>query len=365
MQNLLHIVPGNRMAGAQTYALDICRHYKEKGLNVFALTTGAHAVDSRFKANDIEVGHAPFTGMLDFTSIFRMARFLRRLPPGDTLIHVHRYRDAYTAILARFLAQREGIKIAATRHAVRKGRDSKIFRHLYNNIDAHIFVSKLAYERFCHSWEAGLKPIPEGKVHVLHNSLYLNPESLDVSEPERGPVTALYFGQVAERKGLENLIDALMAMRNVKMRLVIAGTGNPDFTDRLRKRAMIREVMDAIDWNTGCEDPSELIARTHFGVVPSVESEAFGLSNLRYMAYGKPQICTANGAQTEYLRDGETALMVRPGDTATLAEAMTRLATSPDLRREMGERAKREFEKALSWQEFTKKLDAIYEGCFR
>lgn len=352
------------MAGAQTYALDICRHYKEKGYNTVALTSGAYAVDSQFADRGIAVSHAPLRGFLDFTSILRTARFIRSLPEGETLIHTHRYRDAYTAALARRLAKREDVKIVTTRHAVRKGRDSGIFRRLYAGIDAHIFVSQLAYDRFFHSWEGRKKPLPEGKVYVLHNSLYL-PQAMQMPEPEKGPVTAIYYGPVAERKGLEQLIDALMAMRNVKIRLVIAGAGNPDFVDRLRKRAMIREVMDAIDWNLGSSDPGELIARSHFGVVPSVESEAFGLSNLRYMAYGRPQICTHNGAQTEYLRDGESALLVPPADTATLAEAMKRLARDPGLRHRLGENARKEFDQRLSWDSFISRLDDIYEECFR
>ncbi len=353
------------MAGAQTYALDICRHYKEKGWNVEVLTKGAHAIDSRFTANGIKVTHAPLRGFLDFTSILRVARYLRSIPKGETILHAHRYRDAYTAMMARWLAKRADVRIVVTRHAVRRGRDSGVFRKLYANIDAHIFVSRLAYEHFCRSWEDRNIPLSADKVYVLHNSLYLPLITAPIPEPEKGPVTALYHGPIAERKGLETLIDALMALRNVKMRLVIAGAGSPDFLDRLRKRAMIREVMDAIDWNTGRDNPSDLIARSHFGVAPSVESEAFGLGNLRYMALGRPQICTRNGAQTEYLADGESAIFVPPADSATLAEAMKRLASDATLRSRMGREALREYETNLSWNSFIAKLDDIYENCFR
>lgn len=365
MRNLVHIVNGNMMAGVQSYALDICRHYKGNGWNVMALTKGAHAIDSRFAANGIKVTHAPLRGFLDFSSILMVARFIRSLPKGETLIHAHRYRDAYTVMMARLLAKRPDVRIAVTRHAVRKGRNSGLFRRLYANIDAHIFVSRLAYERFCSSWDGKNMPLSQDKVHVLHNSLYIPDYPHPLPEPEKGPVTAIYHGPIAEGKGLETLIDALMAMRNVKMRLVIAGTGSPDFLDRLRKRAMIREVMDTIDWNTACDDPVELIERSHFGVVPSVESEAFGLGNLRYMALGRPQICTRNGAQTEYLTDGVSALFVPPADSATLAEAMRKLASDATLRQRMGEEAFREFETRLSWRSFIAKLDKIYEHCFR
>lgn len=353
------------MAGAQTYALDICRHYKERGWNVEVLTKGAHAIDSRFTSNGIKVTHAPLRGFLDFSSILNVARYLRAIPKGETILHAHRYRDAYTAMMARWLAKRSDVRIVVTRHAVRRGRDSGIFRKLYANIDAHIFVSRLAFERFCRSWEGRNMPLSEDKVYVLHDSLYLPDGARRLPEPEKGPVTAIYHGPIAERKGLETLIDALMALRGVRMRLVIAGSGSPDFLDRLRKRAMIREVMDTIDWNIGRDNPSDLIARAHFGVVPSVESEAFGLGNLRYMALGRPQICTRNGAQTEYLVDGESALFVPPADSATLAEAMKRLATDAELRHRMGTKALAEFESNLSWKSFIAKLDNIYENCFR
>lgn len=353
------------MAGAQTYALDICRHYKEKGWNVIALTCGAHAVDSNFAKYGITVTHAPLRGFLDFTSILRMTKLIRSLPKGETLIHAHRYRDAYTAMMARALSKRKDVRIAATRHAVRRGRDSRIFRRLYANIDAHIFVSHLAFERFCRSWEGRNLPLSDNKIYVLHNSLYIDSPQTPIPEPEKGPVTAIYHGPIAEGKGLETLIDALMAMRDVKMRLLIVGKGNPDFLDRLRKRAMIREVMANIDWNTGADCPTELIERAHFGVVPSVESEAFGLGNLRYMALGRPQICTRNGAQTEYLSDGESAILVPPADTATLAEAMTDLCRNPQLRKKMGETALEQFHANHSWESFTDKLDVIYENCFR
>ena len=352
------------MAGAQSYALDICREYADRGVNTIALTSGAYAVDTRFSAHGIKVEHAPLRGFLDFSSILSVAAMMRRLPKGNNIIHAHRYRDAYTAAMARRLAKRDDIRIVATRHAVRKGRDSSVFRRLYANIDAHIFVSQLAFDRFCHSWEGRHLPLDDNKVFVLHDSIRTEESPAPLPEPEKGPVTALYLGPVAERKGLESLIDALMMMRGVRMRLMIAGEGSPDFLDNLRKRAMIREVMDSIDWHSGAENPRELIARAHFGVVPSVESEAFGLSNLRYMACGRPQISTRNGAQTEYLIDGETALLVPPADSATLAEAMTRLTSDPDLRARMGRKGFMEFSRNLSWESFTRKLDAIYEKCF-
>ena len=69
MRNLIHIVAGNRLGGAQTYALDICRHYHATGVNVTAFTRGAVAVDSHFQSEGIKLENAPLRGVFDLSLI--------------------------------------------------------------------------------------------------------------------------------------------------------------------------------------------------------------------------------------------------------------------------------------------------------
>ena len=181
-----------------------------------------------------------------------------------------------------------------------------------------------------------------------------------VAEPERGPIFAIYQGTLVRGKGLETAIDALASLRDLKLRLRIAGQGNPDYLDELRRRAMARNVMEMIDWKISPDVPDELLAQSHFAVLPSVEREGFGLPNLRVMAAGRPQICTPSGAQSEYLSDGETALFVPPADAHALATAMRRLASDATLRAEMGAAAYARYMRDLSWQSFVPKLTEIY-----
>ncbi len=358
-RRLIHLVPSNRWGGVQTYCRDICRYYHDQGWDVAAMTRNAIAIDTVFEKAGIRLLHAPMRGFFDLRSAFVLARELRSAPRDKTVVHVHHYRDGFTACLARILAKRPDVKIVSTRHSVRRGRDAYFFRKLYTAIDAHIFVSEMAFDRFYDTWEHHEFPIPKEKSFILHNSLYM-PLDSPVSEPERGPVVALYHGPVVAGKGIETIIDALVRLRDIKMRLRITGPGNPDYLDSLRRRAMARGVMEMIDWNIGPNKAYLFIRESHFGLVPSIEREAFCFPSLRYMVFGRPQICTANGAQTEYLKNGHTALIIKPSDAAELAMAMRRLATDPELRRDMGKEAFREFAAHLSWQPFIKKLDKIY-----
>lgn len=358
-RSLVHIIAGNRMAGIQTYASDICRHYAAAGEKVVALTRGARTIDARLVGAGVEVRNAPLRGVADVASIRELTTILRSLPEGPVVIHAHRYRDAGMAVIARHFAKRDNVRIVASRHTVRRGRDNLIFRTIYRHIDAHIFVSQLAFDRFCRSWTNRAFPLPPDRIHILYNSLNTGPRA-PLPEPERGAVTAMYHGLLSERKGLENLIDALSLLRDIRLRLLIVGAGNPDFVDRLRSRAATRGVTDRIDWNLSREADAEIMGRCHFGIVPSVESEAFGLGNLRYMAFGRAQVATRNGAPSEFLRDRETALLVPASSASALADGMRTLALDAPLRQKLAAEAYDDFSRNFDWPRFIEALDKIY-----
>ncbi|MCM1370066.1 MAG: glycosyltransferase family 4 protein [Candidatus Amulumruptor caecigallinarius] len=355
---LIHLISSNRWGGVQSYALDICSHFREQGWDVTAVTRDARVVDSRFSRAYIKLAHAPLRGFFDPASAFILAGMLRKIPAGKGIVHVHRYRDAFTALLAKRIAKRPDIRLISTRHYVRQGRNSCLFRRIYNKINAHIFVSQTSFDTFRAPWPDAL-PMPRENVHILHNSLNINPGN-PAPEPDRGPVVALYYGALVKGKGIETIIDSLATLRNMKLRLRIAGQGNPDYLDILRRRAMNRGVMEMIDWKISPDIPDSIISDSHFAVLPSVEREAFGLQNLRVMAYGRPQICSSNGAQTEYLSNGETALFCLPADAHLLAEQMKRLATDPSLRKSIGEAAYIAYAANLAWPHFIRALTDIY-----
>ncbi len=358
-QTLIHILSSNRWRGIERYALDICRSFISEGWRVVAFTRDARGVDSLLREAGVELHHAALRGYFDLPSAFSMAGFLKTLPPGDNIIHAHHYRDVFTALLARKIAGRKDIRVVSTRHIVRRGRDSRLFRRIYRNTEAHIFVSEAVRRRFLDSWHDRPLPFPAERIHTIPNSLYID-DIETVPEPERGPVTAMFHGPLIPGKGLEVLIDAMSMLRAEKIRLKIVGTGQPDYVDSLRQRAITRGVMDMIDWHKHTFRPLDIISECHFGVLPSVREEAFGLSNLEYMVCSRPHISTGNGGQKEYLTDGKEAFLVPPSDAGALADAMRHLASDRELRLRMGANAAESFRTRLAWPIFLPKLKRAY-----
>lgn len=348
-------MPSGEWGGPERYAFDICRHFKAQGWQTKVLTRDARAVDMPFEKAGIEVVHAPLRQYPDYYSARAMARFFRDMPRGEGIVHVHRYNDALTCILARKLASRPDIRLVATRHKAEKGRDSLLRRIIYKGIDSHLFVSEFSKNVFYEGWSQGKSPLKEEKTAVTYNSLLL-PEKPETSKVEKGPVSAAYRGKLKPGKGLETLIDAFALLKKSKIRLRIMGKGHPDYVDQLRRRVQLAGIADQIDWSRNTNFAEETMAKVHFGVLPSEEPEAFGMANLEFMAYGKPQISTFSGAEREVLVAGEDSLAVPPSNPELLAEAIKRLATDASLRNEMGNKALSRFNDLFSWQHFIARL---------
>jgi phosphatidylinositol alpha-mannosyltransferase len=113
----------------------------------------------------------------------------------------------------------------------------------------------------------------------------------------------------------------------------------------------------------GRVSPSELPAyyRTCdvFCSVPT-GSESFGIVLLEAMAAGKPVICTNIDGYREIITDGVHGLLVPPGDTRALADAMTALAVDRERRLTMGAKGQRAAF-PFDWYQIAARLSQVYQ----
>lgn len=346
-------------SGVERYALDICRHCRDSGDDVLVISRDARAVDDVFRRHGIDIRFAPLGGFLSYHAVKGICEVLNE-SQESTSVHCHSTRDAFSVLTARRLLGRHDIRVILTRHYVRRAGRSPFHRFVYLNVDHMVFVSEIAKEKFFSSWHwKGRYAESDINAGVLHNSLNIKLEPVS-DEPAKGPVTAMYLGRLAPDKGLEDLIDALVLLEGVKLRLRIVGTGHPDYVDSLRRKALTAGVMHMIDWPRHKENTEDFIRMSHFGVLPSVGPEAFGMSNIEFMKEGRPIICSDNGAQPEYITHGKEGILVPPHDPERLALEMRRLSLSADMRRKIGTAARSRFEADLAWHRFIDRLYPMY-----
>jgi glycosyltransferase involved in cell wall biosynthesis len=79
------------------------------------------------------------------------------------------------------------------------------------------------------------------------------------------------------------------------------------------------------------------------------------------MAHGRPVVASAVGGLLDLVVDGETGLLVPPGDVRALRAALERLLADADLRRRMGAAARERIRDHFAWEAVTGATVALYE----
>ena len=154
----------------------------------------------------------------------------------------------------------------------------------------------------------------------------------------------LFYGALDKRKGLNVLIDAfnlLNAKRfTLNASLVIVGTG-PEL-EKLRLRVTgygLQDQVKFLDWLPNDELPALLNVVDVF-VYPSVPSggweEQFGYAIAEASACAVPVVVTRTGSVDEVVVDGKSGILVEPNNPDQLADALAKLLSDDNLRKQMG-----------------------------
>jgi glycosyltransferase involved in cell wall biosynthesis len=102
------------------------------------------------------------------------------------------------------------------------------------------------------------------------------------------------------------------------------------------------------------------LADAHVFVQPSLEEGSGSLSLLEALQAGIAVVSSGVDGILEDVADGDSALLVPPGDTEALAAALRRVLGDDDLRRRLAGRGHAVFEERFSAEAFTAGLRAAY-----
>ena len=187
-----------------------------------------------------------------------------------------------------------------------------------------------------------------------------NPERRDMAWrkahgiPARDMVIA-FLGRIVMEKGLEEFADAIDALvaRKVAHKVLVIGEGPARgwFEERLPGAIFAGQLVGA--------DLGQALASADVLLNPSI-TEAFGNVTLEAMACGLPVVAAIATGATNLVRDGETGVLVQPGDTDGYADALTAYARDPALRARHGE-AGLAFAKTMDWDQINGAVMKVYQ----
>jgi len=175
----------------------------------------------------------------------------------------------------------------------------------------------------------------------------------------------LAVGRLSHYKGLDVLLRALADVPDA--RLAIIGEG--ECANALRATATDCAVANRVHFAGAVDDATLLAAYAAADafVLPSLNrGEAFGLVLLEAMRARLPIVASAipGSGIGEVVVDGETGLLVPPGDANALACALARLRDA-DQRARMGARGRERFEACFTLERSAQRWLGLYEDVLR
>ncbi|WP_299235965.1 glycosyltransferase family 4 protein [Natronomonas sp.] len=184
----------------------------------------------------------------------------------------------------------------------------------------------------------------------------IDEETIEHRARER-PLRVVFVGNVTPRKGLRTLIAGL-ADADADAELTVVGRHlDEDYAADARRDVRRNGLADRVRMAGELSDEalSSTLAAGHVLAVPS-RYEGFGIVYLEGMSFGLPAIASRAGGAEETVTDGETGVLVDPGDPAAVARAIERFADDPDLLAAMGTAARRRYERHPGWPETTARV---------
>jgi glycosyltransferase involved in cell wall biosynthesis len=332
---LLLLITLDTTGGAQAYVAALIPRLARS----FELTVAAHgsgplrATAAREGARFVELRHLrrPISPGHDLLAVVELARLFRRERPH--IVHANSSKAGIVGRLAAPLA-RVPIRIF-TVHGWAYSAHEGLASLLY--LVSERLVRPLTTATVCvaeneRAVGVARRTCSAGRTVVIPNAVDVG--SAPKARLEGDPPTIVTVGRLAAPKDFVTLVRALGRLEPGSFRALIVGDG-PDRAsveveiDRLGLR-------DAVTLLGERQDVPALLAESDVFVLSSL-SEGMPISILEAMAAGLPLVASRVGGVPELVVDGETGLLVPPGDPEALAEALARIVAEPGLRRRLGQ----------------------------
>jgi glycosyltransferase involved in cell wall biosynthesis len=201
---------------------------------------------------------------------------------------------------------------------------------------------------------------PEHKVHVIHYSVdhrFFSPLPDIVQEP--GLILSL--GETRSR----NYPALVSAMQGLPARLLIAASGswyarekNSELTTSMPENVTLLERLSLAELK-------QLYARSQFVVLPLLNQvySAGATASLEAMCMGRAVVAFRSEGILDFIEDGETGLLVEPGNMRALRDAMQYLLENPQEARRLGENGRQRIHEELNLDLYVRRIGEWLEAC--
>ncbi len=173
-----------------------------------------------------------------------------------------------------------------------------------------------------------------------------------------GPFTALFVGKLIPLHGLETILEAARLASELRFRIV----GRGQLEHLLAARPENVEWIQWVEYELLA--PELHRASCALGIFGASDKAKRVIPNKAFqaLACGTPLVTADTPAARELLTDGETALLVPPGDAEALAAAVRRLSAEPETAMKIANAGRAVYQERASEGVLGEQWRAILEG---
>jgi glycosyltransferase involved in cell wall biosynthesis len=355
---LLLVVDSLEVGGAERQVVDLAVALRRKGYGITVACSVAGGL-----AGALEEAGVPVRPLLKRLAKRRLspayAWRLRRLLKREhfDLVHAHIYASVVAAAIATLGSD---VPLVITEHTEASWQDWRarwVSRWVYRRVARIIAVSTPIRRRLIERDD-----VHPDLIAIVPNAV------VSASEPHAdAPLPAELrerplVGVVARLQPEKGVADFLKAAARVapqfpEAHFVVAGDGS------------LRQQLAALAENLGLKgrvhflgfrsDASALMRFLDVLVVPSL-SEGSPLVTLEAMAAGVPVVASAVGGIPDQIRHDKEGLLVPPGDTNAIGDALLALLRDPDHARRLGEAGRRRASSQFSHETMVRQIEDVY-----
>lgn len=348
---IIQYITPSQIGGAEVHVTALADKLQRRGHQVTVVCPHGRPLVPELLARGLQVRSPRTMGKCDPFMLARLVRWLRA--DRAEVLHTHLSTASLLGSLASRLA---GVPAIATVHGLNT-------RTCFNWAHGIIAVSNAVKQHLVD------QRMPAERITVVHNGVDLQ----SLSRPHEGtavrgrwqipegvPVLAT-VGRLTPEKGHQDLLEALSRLatdrRWKEVRLLIVGKG--PLLARLQEAARRLGLADRVVFTGFQRDVLAFLQAADIFVLPSIQ-EGLSLSALEAMAVGKPVVACRVGGTPEVVVDGETGLLVAPGQPAELAAALEWLLVHREEAQAMGAAGRRRVKDAFDFEHTVDKIEAIY-----
>jgi glycosyltransferase involved in cell wall biosynthesis len=297
----------------------------------------------------------------DYFSFLKVAKILRK--EKIDIIHTHNTQPFMDGVIGGILA---GVKtIVHTDHA-RDFPDKK--RYMF----AEWFLSHFVYKVVAVSEHTALnlqtyEKISPKKIRIIYNGINGTIRDLHIDKIKKkielgiaksGPIIGLGV-RLSEQKGIAYLLNAMPEIIRSfpEITLLIAGRG--PLEEKLKGQTVSMGLQSHVLFIGMRLDIPEILKLLDCYVLPSLW-EGLPMVLLEAMAAGCPIVTTDVGGVCSAIQSGVTGLLVKPGNSGELAQAVISMLSNPELRAACIQNGLRVFNEKFDSSVMTRSYEKLY-----